>query len=132
MNVVLDTNILISALGWPNGNEAKILNLCYAKKLVLLMSPDLIEEFYDVASRPKLGFVLSEIEDFIASILEICKFINPQEKIEIIQDDSDNRLLELAYEGKSDLIITGDEHLLKLGEFKGIKVLRSIDFLKSF
>jgi putative PIN family toxin of toxin-antitoxin system len=98
----------------------------------LLISPDLIEELYDVASRPKLGFALSEIEDFIASLLEICKFIDPQEKINLIQDESDNRILELAYEGKSDNIITGDEHLLKLGEFKGIRILRSKDFLKSF
>ena len=132
MNVVLDNNILISALGWINGNEATVLDLCYKDRIKLLLSPDLLKEFDSVVLRDKFGFSLSEIEDFVDSLIKIGIFVNPKERVNIAIDEDDNRILELAYEGKAEYIVTGDDHLLKIKEFKGIKILKASEFLKLF
>lgn len=50
--------------------------------------------------------------------------------IEITEDLEDNKILEAASEAKADYIISGDKHLLKLKEFKGIKIVKAKEFLE--
>lgn len=47
----------------------------------------------------------------------------------LLQDESDNRILECATVGKADVIITGDKEMLKLGSYKGIKIITLKDYL---
>lgn len=130
MKIVLDTNILISALGWKGGNEYKILKKCFNKELELLFSSEILEEFIKVAKRPKFEFSLEEIDEFISSLLEISKFLVPDKKFDIIKDDpEDNKFLDAAVAGKANFIISGDKHLLQLKEFRGIKILTPREFL---
>jgi len=57
--------------------------------------------------------------------------VEPKEKFNTIKDDpSDNKIIECAKEGKSDFIITNDNHLLKLKEFEGIRIVTPKEFLK--
>ena len=63
-------------------------------------------------------------------ILENSLLVEPEEKIEIVKDDSDdNKFVEAAIAGKADYIITQDNHLLKIKEFRGIKILTPKQFL---
>ncbi len=56
--------------------------------------------------------------------------VEPEEEVNIVKDDvSDNKFVEAAVIGKADYIITQDNHLLKIKEFKGIKILTPKDFL---
>ena len=132
MKVVLDTNILISALGWL-GNSRWIIGQIIDKKLNLAISLDILDEFHGVAARLKFEFSEEEITDFIDSIMEVAELVVPVEKLEIIKDDpSDNKILECAIEARVDYIISGDRHLLKLKEFKGIKIVTAAQFLTIF
>ena len=55
----------------------------------------------------------------------------PKEKINVIKEDfSDNIFLETAIAGNVDFIITGNNHLLKLKEFKGIRIISPKEFLE--
>ncbi|MDP3765803.1 MAG: putative toxin-antitoxin system toxin component, PIN family [Nanoarchaeota archaeon] len=63
-------------------------------------------------------------------LVEICIIIETEEKLEIVKEDpSDNIIMESAVEGKADFIVSGDQHLLKLKEYKGIKILTPREFL---
>ena len=133
VKVVLDTNTLISALGWKKGNPRIIFQHCLSEKNTLVESKDLIKEFLLVINRPKFDFISKEEkQEFLIYLFQICDLVEPKNTIRIIKDDpADNIVLECAVEGKADFIVSGDKHLLKLKEFGGIKIVNSKEFLKS-
>lgn len=128
--VVLDTNILISAFGW-GGNPKQIFNEIIEGNLDLIISSEQFEELSKVLDYPKFDFTEEQKTRFKSLILEIAVFVYPKEKVNVIKEDpSDNIFLETAITGKVDFIITGNNHLLKLKEFKGVKIVTPKDFLK--
>ena len=128
MRVVLDTNILISAFFW-DGNEKEILLKCKNKEHQSVLSPAIIEELNDVLSE-KFEVPDNKITKYIQDILFFSEIVFTEGKIDVIEEDSDdNYILETAVEGEADLIITGDNHLLQLGNYKDIKIKKSSDFL---
>jgi len=131
VNIVLDTNALISALGWKKGNPRRIFEKCLFGEYRLVESRNLIEEFTSVMKRPKFDFISEEEkQEFLIHLLQMCDLVEPKTQIEAIKEDpKDNIVLECAVEGKADFIISGDPHLLKLKEFKGIKILNPKEFL---
>lgn len=132
MRITIDTNILVSALGW-NGAEASVVEMVLESKLELYLSTEILSEFFRVVKYPKFRFADSEIDGFIGRLLSNSVIVNPSQSVKVIIDDpADNKILECALEGKSEFIISGDRHLLSLGEYEGIKILRAVDFLKVF
>jgi len=127
MRIVLDTNTLISALGWKGGNEWQLLQKCIRQDNKLVMSKSIIEEFTDVIRREKFSFIPAEKkEEFIGYLTEISDVVKPVRKVKIIKDDpDDNKILECALCGNADYIVSGDSHLLDLKECLGIKIVRT-------
>jgi putative PIN family toxin of toxin-antitoxin system len=79
--VVLDTILLISAVGWM-GRPRTIIDLCIDNKLKLVESPQLIDEFIDVINRPKFNFIEPESKiEILISIFYIANIINPKIKL---------------------------------------------------
>lgn len=109
MNVVLDTNVLISALINPEGVPAQVLNLVVNGKLVLLYDNRIIKEYTDVLSRKKFGFSLELILPLIDFIQNDGIFITaePQKKQFIYKDDK--KFYELALTGNASYLITGNK-----------------------
>ena len=128
--LVLDTNNLISALGWK-GNPKTIFNQIIEEKFELLLSGKQMNELLRVADYPKFKFTQEQKDRFISIILEISTLIETKENLNIIKEDpQDNMILECALEGKADYIISGDRHLLGLKEFRGIKIVTAKQFLE--
>ena len=129
--VVLDTNILISSVLIKFGNPRKIFEKFLNGEFILIESEEMLAEIRDVLFRPKFNYIsLIEKENFIKNLLSLCNIVEPKQKIDIIKDDpDDNIILECALEGNADYIISGDEHLLGLKEFKGIKIISPKEFL---
>jgi len=128
--LVLDSNILISALGWP-GPERAILLRCIERKDSLFLSIDILQELLRVTEYPKFDFSPLQRLRFISLLIEIATLVEPKKKLKVVKDDpQDNKFLECALEAKADLIVSGDKHLLKLKEYEGIPIVSSADFLK--
>ena|SRR3989344_1994871 len=129
---VIDTNVLVSAALIKLGKPRKIFEKFLNGEIILIESEELITELKDVLMRSKFKFItIGEKEIFIKSLTELCEIVEPKQKFEIIKEDSDdNIVLETAVQGKTDYIISGDEHLLKLKEFRGIKILSPKEFLE--
>ena len=129
VKVLLDTNILISALGF-GGKPREIFKLVLDKKIKAISSSILLAEFDDVISKkfPKLAIHLSRIQKLFRKNMKIIK---PGHSVHVLQDDSDNRVLEAALEGNCDYIVTGDKDLLDLKIYKKIIILKPNDFLSS-
>lgn len=130
LKITADTNILISAI-ITKGNEFQLLKLARFGKIQLILSPQILKEFKEVISRPKFGFSQEQISNALKQIINISSIVMPSVKINIIKDDAeDNKILECAVSGKVDYIVSGDSHLLKLKEYKGIKIVKTADILK--
>jgi len=128
---VLDTNILISATFWT-GPPYEITILAISKKITVCTSIELLDEYARILKRD-FNQDQKQIEEKIEAILKFSKTVNPTTKInEIKEDPQDNKVLEAAVEAEADYIVSGDKHLLKLKEFKGIKIVKAKEFLGNF
>lgn len=128
MRVVLDTNVLISALFW-DGNERNVLDKCKTKEYEMVISPDILEET-DVVLDFKFSFPDDKRADFIRNLIVISKLVFPDSVIDVIkQDPSDNRILECAVGGNAHYIVTGDKHLLDIGTYECIMILNAKELL---
>lgn len=127
--VVLDTNILISALGWK-GKPKQILQECLSGNLELITSKEQLEELERIMNYPKFKFTDKQKETFNSIILEVATLVEIKRNLKVIeQDPDDDIILETALVSNADYIISGDPHLLNLKEFKGIKILSASEFL---
>lgn len=128
VKVTLDTNIIISGLGF-GGKPRTILQLILDNKIKGVTSPILLAELEDVIIKkfPKLA---GHFEFINKKIKKKLKKARPKDTVNILKkDQDDNRVLEAAVEGKCNYIVTGDKELLDLGTFKGIKIVTAAQFL---
>ena len=138
IRIVIDTNILVSAILTAEGNPAKILKLVLQGKLNLIISPAILEEIRQVLRYPKLVklmkknmITLEEVYTFLDKMSKIAVITPGKLDIKAIPDDpSDDMVLSCAVEGEADFIISGDHHLTDLRIFQGIKIVDPAAFLK--
>lgn len=128
MRVVLDTNIFISAtLG---GRLGVNIDEWKAGKFKLIVTDSIAHEYLDVINRPKFKIPKSEIVAATDYLLQIAEFVTPEEEIlVIIADPTDNKFLEAAVAGKVNYVVSGDNHLLEIGSFRGIPIITAHDFI---
>lgn len=128
MKIVIDTNIWISYLlgSLLQGLDNKILS----KEIKIVVSNKMLEELAEVLSRPKFKKIISykQIKELFSLIDGYAVIVSPQQKIDICRDKKDNFLLEVALEAKAEYLVTGDNDLLILNNFRGIKILKPKDF----
>ncbi|ODS36302.1 MAG: putative toxin-antitoxin system toxin component, PIN family [Candidatus Altiarchaeales archaeon WOR_SM1_86-2] len=127
MRITVDTNTLISALGWKDSNEWHLIQKCIQGDTKLVLSESIIEEFTGVIHREKFNFIpAKKKKEFIENLTEISDVVEPVEKVNVIKDDpDDNKILECALCAGVDYIISGDHHLLDMEEYRGIKIVRT-------
>ncbi|MBS3100545.1 putative toxin-antitoxin system toxin component, PIN family [Candidatus Woesearchaeota archaeon] len=128
--VVLDTNVFISGIFWK-GSSNKVLTDWRNGKFTLVTSLEAVSEIIKVLKDFKIKLSDDMIKEWVDLIVRNSIIVEPKEKISIIKDDSkDNIFIETAVAGSVDYIVSQDNHLLKLREFRGIKIITPEEFLK--
>ena len=126
VRVVLDTNILISALITRNTPPDKLYQAWLRGEIELVISDAQVAGIYDVLSRPRLRrFLDADEADAIAeNIATRALVITELPVVNVSPDPKDNPVLASAIAGKAELIVSGDKkHMLDLGEVEGIPVV---------
>jgi putative PIN family toxin of toxin-antitoxin system len=126
--VVLDTNVLVSGLGW-SGPPAAIVDAVTAGELTLLSSSALSAEVRRVLSYPKLAKVFANPDAIADLVASASVEVLTTTQLQVVADDSDNRVLEAALDGGADYIVSGDDDLVSLGSFRGIPIVTPATFL---
>ncbi len=130
MEVVLDTNVFISGFFW-DGSSRKILDLWRKGNLNIVISMEIISEIVKVLKDFKIQIPDNKRKELIDLIISKSIIVEPNEKLDVVKDDpDDNKFLEAGISGKSDYLITQDKHLLKIKQFKSIKIITPEEFLK--
>lgn len=128
--VVLDTNVVVSGILFPDSVPAKV--LLQARTGVLLVSEAMRQELIEVMERVRFDryaagemrqrvaaeFIRGAVQVFVPTPIRVCR------------DPRDNKFLEAALHGRANAIVTGDLDLLALDPFHGVRILTSAQFLK--
>jgi putative PIN family toxin of toxin-antitoxin system len=135
MRIVLDTNVVISGFLSRGGPPATLIDLWAEGRVTVVVSQPLLEEYIGVLARPKFDRTgpaeerLHLLEELIA--LDNTDLVFPKERVTVIEEDpADNLVLECAAAGRPDYIVSGDDHLLRLGKFGEIPVVTPRQFLE--
>ena len=121
LRLVLDTNVYISA-ALRGGRAEAILHLAVTGRVVLIASPAILNELAD-KMREKFGWEESQIHLLLETIRDITEVVEPEERLNVISDEPDNRILECAVVGDADLIVSDDRHLLRLKQYGMIGII---------
>ena len=133
MRAVLDTNVLVSAVNSRGGPRGSIVRAWRKRDFLLVTSEALIQELEIAILRPhileRLDRTESERSTFIADLRENSIIVEPNERLEVIENDpADNKVLEAAVAGRVDFIVSGDAYLLALGAYGDIQILTQTRF----
>jgi len=140
MRITPDTNVLVSAFIAKHGRSADLLELALTVQLIrLVLSDSILREFSDVLMRAEVrsrfAYTYKDVKRIVNALRESAEVILPKSTFKVVKDDpKDNVILNTAHDGHADYIVSGDMHLLKLGSFKGIKIVnpkRMIDIIYS-
>lgn len=132
MRVVLDTNVLISAILWDGSVAQKMLYNFIERDVEIFSSVAALQEFQNVLKRD-FDYNADAVEQITEILFTFIKLIEPNEKLEVVKDDpDDNKILECAIASSSDYIISYDKHLTSIDTFRGIKIIRPNDALRLF
>ena len=128
--IIIDTNLWISFL--ITKDFTKLDEIIFSRQAILVFSQELLDEFLEVAKRPKFRrfFSASDIEEILETIDEYADFVKVKTKIEVCRDPKDNFLLSLSVDGKVNFLLTGDIDLLDLNKFGETTIITISDFLK--
>lgn len=126
--LAVDTNIIISGLMTTASPPAQILDAVHSKKIILLVSDEVVVEYLRVLEYPHIRKYKKITDEAIRDLTSL--FIEETERVEILspikksKDPDDDKFLSLAVEGKADFLITGDKaDLLSLKEIEHIPII---------
>jgi putative PIN family toxin of toxin-antitoxin system len=120
LRVVFDSNVYISALLF-DGPPRQVLALARKREVVLIASDAIINETAG-RLRDKFSWPEHRVQQFVRQTSKLAELYNPKVKLTVVEDEPDNRILECAVAGKANLIISGDNHLLKLKVYENISI----------
>ena len=122
VRVVIDINVLVSAIiddGKPRRLVVELLD-----KHTVILSRQMLAELADVLSRDKFTVTSSQVDRFVSSLVRMSKMVADNARFKVVlQDSADDVVLNTAYAGSAEFIVTGDRHLLVLGQFKKAKIV---------
>ena len=127
--VVVDTNRLVSGLGW-SGPPSVILDSALAGELLLVSSPPLLDEPERVLAYPKLAAAFPDPAGIAGRIRAVAAMVEPGFTLAVVADEPDNRVLDAAVEARTDAVVTGDTGPLALGVYDGIPIISAKRFLE--
>ncbi|MCA4899331.1 MAG: putative toxin-antitoxin system toxin component, PIN family [Bacteroidota bacterium] len=123
--IIIDTNVLVSSLiqkSFPH----LILNLVIDRKVEVCLSNELLEEYYAVLRREKFSRYqdfYKNAEQLMVNLQQSCIYFKPSNKLEVISDKDDNKLMELAEVSSADFLVTGDVNDFTMSQFKETKIV---------
>src|SRR3989344_9098060 len=124
MKITVDTNFLISATQWDYSVANKLLEKLLINNYEIFTTKEILDEFEEILKRD-FKYNNEEVKRIVDVLLQFLILIEPIRKITIVLDDpDDNKIIECALESKSDYIVSYDNHLLKIKEYKGIKIVK--------
>jgi uncharacterized protein len=134
MRVVADTNIVVSGLLWK-GNPRRVLDAAREGTIDLFTSAVLLTELEDVLNREKFAQRLASVgvspHELVLGYAALASVIQPT-SIEpvILADPDDDAVLACAVTAQAEIIVSGDNHLLGLSQYRDMPILTAAELAR--
>jgi putative PIN family toxin of toxin-antitoxin system len=128
VRVVFDSNVLVAALVFPGGKADEALGRVIAGVDQLLVSTPIIQEVLGVLSR-KFSRDREELARVAVYLADLGERVESTHHLNMLVDEPDNRILECAVSGKADAVVTGDQALLRPGQYGDVSIITLRAFL---
>jgi len=127
--VVVDTNVFVSALIFPLSVPRQAVDRALDRG-VLLFSEATKDELAEVLRRPKLAPYVNRLERelFLSQLGSAAEFVPIIRLVRECRDPKDDKFLEVALNGRADVIVTGDADLLAMNPWRGVAILSPHDY----
>lgn len=138
LKAVLDTNVLVSSLLVKAGLPAQVVDGWRQQEYILVTSPDLIAEVRSTLNYPRLRRKYALTDENVEGLINLLDhdtlLVPGQAEVTgvIPADPADEMVLACAADAEADVIVSGDGHLLALGEYQGMPILTARAFLERF
>ena len=131
MRVVLDTNVVVSALLFTD-ISSKLVQLWQGGAITALVSRAILEEYLRVLSYPKFKLSEGDIRGLIQEeLLPYVEVVKTRRRLRVVdRDPSDDKFVECAVAGKARVIISGDKDLLSIGRYRKTLIQSPAQFLE--
>jgi putative PIN family toxin of toxin-antitoxin system len=131
IRVVLDTNVLISALLFK-GELTRMVGLWQRGKMIPLISKETFDELRTVLEYPKFSLSRAEIKSLIEQeILPFFEVVNVSKHVKgACRDPGDDKFISCALSANADYIVTGDRDLSDLKKYQSVRIIHASDFIK--
>ncbi len=131
MRIVVDTNVLVSAVLKETSLPALAVYLIELRG-GLLKSAATEQELLQVIARPRLApLIAPRFLEWLSKLLAGAEPVTITERIAACRDPKDDKFLELAVNGRADLIVSGDNDLLVLNPFREIPIVQPTAFIRA-
>ena len=135
IRAVLDTNVLVSSLMVEHGPPRRILDAWLEDHYNLVTSLYLMEELIHVLSYPRIARRLcldeNDLTAILVALLSRAKVTPGRLRLPgVTRDPKDDAVVACAKEGNADYIVSGDQDLLVLGEYEGIRIVTPRRFVE--
>lgn len=131
LKIVIDTNVVVSALFF-GGKPQELLQLAITKAVESHVSPSIVGEYNEVIARITRKYPHKQGTFSIDNFISNCRLVFPSQKVEVCRDSDDNKFIECALEAQCMYIVSGDDDLLSLKQFRNIEIIRVADFFQRF
>ena len=135
MRVVIDINILVSALIVPTGQPAAVIRMWLDGKFTLLTCATHVNELRATLHKPRVAELIKPYKAgrLVNQVRKLAEDVDPLPRVERSPDPTDDFLLALSEGGKADYLVTGDKNgLLDLDTHKGTQIISARDFAALF
>ena len=117
------------------GSPARIIKAAEEGKVCIITSEEIVNEISRTLAYPRLKRVCEDAgisqQQMIEAVFQFTKLVDVKTKIHAVREDpADNKFLECAVDSKADYIVSGDDHLLKIGTYKKTRIVSVRQFLK--
>jgi putative PIN family toxin of toxin-antitoxin system len=132
LKIVLDANTIISAYFW-NGKPYKVVERVLDGFDVLFVTDDILTEIEETIRKPKFETKQEQVITIITALQVYGQKItvHPEYRVSgVCRHPKDDKYLECAIAAQADCVISGDNHLLEIGEYKGIKIINASQYLE--
>lgn len=109
IRAVIDTNVLVSGLLSPSGNEALLLLAAHQGVVRPCLSEEIIEEYAGVLGRRKFGFPRQQVEAVVAMLRGRAELFRPKASVATSPDPADTKFLDCAAAAQAEFLVTGNK-----------------------
>ncbi len=136
MRAVIDTNVIIRAVIKPMGTVGPVLERLRSGEFTAIYTESILEEMLAKLALPRIREKYQIGDDDVERLLGLLalrgELVNPSRSVRACRDPDGDMFIEAALEGNAEWVVTGDQDLLSLEKFEGIRFVTPRIFLQAF